>query len=135
MLALIGLMLGLGAGTARANTLWLVSAERAVLRSGERIVGFELTVSSGRIAALPTLPIGWSVTVDNYPSWQTHMTGSILIGAAALSPAELKDFVVVEAYGSGAGQFRVELTLTVTVDFSRERRIHLPKDRLDLHPR
>jgi hypothetical protein len=134
LLVVIGLVLGLDAGAERANTLHLVSAEHAVLRPGERIVGLKLTVRSGRIAALPSLPVGWSVTVENYPPWQTRMTGSILIGAAALSPAELKNFVVVEEYGAGTGPFDVELILTVTADFSRERRIRLPMDRLGLRP-
>jgi len=133
-LGLLGVTLALGAGAARANTLWLVSAERAELQPGERIVGFELTISSGRIAGLPTVPVGWSVTVENYPTWRTRMTGSILIGAAALDPADLRDFGV-EAYESETGRFDVTLTLTVTADFHRERRIHLSRERLELHRR
>ena len=38
--------------------------------------------------------------VENYPSWRTQLAGSILIGVAALDPADLRDFAVVEAYGS-----------------------------------
>jgi hypothetical protein len=133
--ALVVVGLALGPGAARAGPLHLVSAEHAVLGPGERVVAFELTVRSGRIAALPAVPIGWNVSVENYPTWETRMTGSIVIGAAALSAAELTGFVVVEEYGTGAGTFDVELVLTVTADFSRERTIRLPRNRLRLRPR
>jgi hypothetical protein len=128
----VGVALACAAGAAPASTLWLVSAERAGLRPGERIVGFELTVTAGRIAALPTIPVGWSVAVENYPTWRTQVTGAILIGAAALDPGDLKDFVLVETYDSEGGRFDVTLILRVTADFQRERRVHLPRDFLGL---
>jgi hypothetical protein len=132
---LVGFALALAATAASASTLWLVSAERAALRPGERIVGFELTVTSGRIAALPAIPVGWSVAVENHPTWRTQVTGAILIGAAALDPGDLRDFVVVEAYDSEGGRFDVTLILTVTADFRDERRIHLSRDLLGLRRR
>jgi hypothetical protein len=133
-LGLAGVALACAATAASASTLWLVSAERAVLQPGERIVGFELTVTSGRIASVPTVPVGWSVEVENYPTWRTQMTGTILIGAAALAPGNLRDFVVVEAHDEN-GRFDVTLVLTVTADFQRERRLHLPRDLLRLRRR
>lgn len=134
-LGVLSVTLALGPGAARASTLWLVAPERVELRPGERIIAFELTISSGRIAALPTVPTGWSVTVENYPTWRTHVAGSILIGVAALDPADLKDFAVVEAYDPETGRFDVELVLIVTADFQRERRVHLHRERLGLHRR
>jgi hypothetical protein len=134
-LGVLGITLALGTGAAPASTLWLVGTERIELGPGERIVGFELTVSSGRIAALPMVPPGWSVTVENYPTWRTQVAGSALIGAAALDAAGLRDLAVVEAYGPETGPLGLELVLTVTADFHRQRRLHLPRERLGVRPR
>jgi hypothetical protein len=112
-----------------------VSAERAELRVGERIVGFELRIPMGRVVALPAVPVGWSVGIDNHAAGHSHVSGSILIGAAALDPAELKELVVIEAYGSAAHQVDVELVLEITSDFDRVRRVRVPSDRLGIRPR
>jgi hypothetical protein len=134
--AWLGLGPVLAPGAAHAGSFWLVSAAGVQLRPGERIVGFELTVRAGRVAALRTVPAGWSVTVDNEPAAHASASGGILIGAAALDPAELADFFVVESYGPpDAARVDVELVLEVTTDFARERRVVVPRDRLGLRPR
>ena len=91
----------------------------------ERIVGFELRVHSGRIASLPAVPIGWHVTVENEPSWNTRLFGGIVVGAAALDLRFFKDFVVVEKTSSLGLEFRVEGSLVVTDDFVKERHVTL----------
>jgi hypothetical protein len=63
---------------------------------GERVSGFEIYITSGRIAALPDVPIGWDVAVDNNPSWNAVLTASVKVGAAALSPGYFANFLVVE---------------------------------------
>jgi len=95
--------------------------------SGERIVGFEIHVQSGRIAQIPNLPIGWSISVDNDPSWNTEIKGSIAVGAAAVDRTFLRGFIVVEVEKDAPSDLPFDLQgeVIVTSDFSTERRIKL----------
>lgn len=54
------------------------------LPSGERIVGFTLTLSNACFASLPSVPVGWSFQLENSPSWQSRLDGQIIVGAAAI---------------------------------------------------
>lgn len=132
----LGLALALWTGAVEAGPLFAVGLDGVALGKGERIVGFEVTVTSGRIAALPSVPVGWAVSVDNYPTWRTRAEGAILIGVAALDPADFRDFLVVEAYAPPAGSgFAVDVVLVVTADFEHERRLRLPAAQVRLSPR
>lgn len=93
----------------------------------ERIVGFEIHIRSGRIALLPNVPIGWNISVDNDPSWNTVIKGSIEVGAAALDPDFLRDFMVVEVEKDAPSDepFDLQGEVIVTSDFTTERRIKL----------
>ena len=120
-LALLGGGLGIYAQT------WSVSVPTLHMRNNERIVGFELRVRSGRIAQVPNAPIGWSVSVDNDPSWNTVVKGSIAVGSAALDANFFRHFVVVEAEKDAPAEvpFALEGEVIVTTDFSAERTIRL----------
>ena len=112
-----------------AQTTMVVSIPSLHLHKNERIVGFELRVRSGRIAQLPNVPIGWSVSVDNDPSWDTSMKGSIAVGAAALSLDSFQHFVIVEAEKDPDTPFVLRGEVIVTTDFLTTRTIKLsPKD-------
>lgn len=104
-----------------------VSIPALHLANNERIVGFEIYVRSGRIALLPNVPIGWNISVDNDPSWNTVIKGSIDVGAAAMDPDFLQDFMVVEAEKDAASDapFDLQGEVVVTSDFIKERRIKL----------
>lgn len=104
-----------------------VSIPALHVANNERIVGFEIHVRSARIALLPNVPIGWNVSVDNDPSWNTVIKGSIDVGAAAMYPDFLQDFMVVEIEkdASSDAPFDLQGEVIVTSDFIKQRRIKL----------
>ena len=104
-----------------------VSVPHLHLANNERITGFEIHIRSGRIARLPNVPIGWSISVNNDPSWNTAIEGSIAVGAAAVGPDFFRRFMVVEEE-TGAPRtlpFDIYGEVFVTSDFENERRIKL----------
>jgi hypothetical protein len=114
----------LAAGSAPANAqLSTVSIPSLHLADGERVCGFEIKVKSGRIAALPNVPLGWNVSIDNDPSWRTDIKASIIVGAAALNPDFFRDFLIIEKDESWSGHFEMQGEVIVTRDFEHERRI------------
>ncbi|MDZ5649230.1 hypothetical protein [Nitrospirillum sp. BR 11828] len=92
----------------------MVSVDSLGLKPGERIVAFHIHVAGGGIRALPHLPMGWSLSIDNDASWQTGIEGGIQLGSAALDPAELQDFLVVETSGLPDGGLRLSGDLVVS---------------------
>ena len=93
--------------------------------TGERVVGFEFYITSGRIAAMPDVPIGWDVRVENSPSWNTVVRASSLVGAAAVDPSFFKNFLIVEKNDSFRNPFEIRGEIVVTRDFVEERRIRV----------
>jgi hypothetical protein len=77
------------------------------------------------IAQLPKVPYGWSISIDNGPSWNTNIRGSIAVGAAALDPNFFRNFLIVEVEKDAPDGIPFELQgeVIVTTDFVAERRI------------
>lgn len=91
----------------------------------ERVVGFELHIMSGRIAAVPNVPIGWHISIDNDASWNTVIKASATVGAAALTRDFFRKFVVIERNTSLGAPFSVHGEVAVTKNFATERRIRI----------
>jgi hypothetical protein len=91
----------------------------------ERVVGFEIHITSGRIAELPNAPIGWVISVDNDPSWNTVLKGSMVVGAAAVGRDFFREFLVIEKHESLGLPFDVQGEIVVTDAFANERRIRI----------
>jgi hypothetical protein len=102
-----------------------VSIPNLQLGNKERVVGFEIHVASGRIAALPNIPIGWNVFVDNSPSWATKIEASSKVGAAAVAPGFFREFLFIEKDESLGVPFQISGEIVVTEDFATERRIRI----------
>jgi hypothetical protein len=104
-----------------------VSVPALQLSKNERIIGFEIHVRSGRIALLPNVPIGWNISVDNDPSWNTVIKGSIEVGAAATDPDFFRDFMVIQVEEDAPSNMPLDLQgeVIVTSDFTSEKRIKL----------
>lgn len=105
-----------------------VSVPALHVANNERIIWFEIHVRSGRIALLPNVPIGWNITVDNDPSWNTVVTGLAVVGAATMYSDFLHDFMVVEVQKDAPSNrpFSLEGEVSVTSDGgATERRIKL----------
>lgn len=105
----------------------LVSISELGIQKRERIVGFEVHVHSGRIAQLRNMPIGWKITVDNDPSWDTFVAGSVAVGAAALDPSFFYRFMVVnpEEHTGAKTALGLDGQVIVTSDFIAEKTIRL----------
>jgi len=95
------------------------------LAPGERVVGFEVEVDSGRIVSAPNVPIGWNLTIDNAPSWSTKLTATVIVGAAALDAGFFRNFAVVEKSSLGGVPFAVRCEVVVTKDWVNERHIQV----------
>jgi len=102
-----------------------VSIPDVQVNSKERVVGFEIHIASGRIAALPDIPIGWNVSIDNNPSWKTKIAASSTVGAAAVDAGFFRDFLIVEKHESPDLPFHVSGEIVVTEDFTTERHIEI----------
>lgn len=88
-------------------------------------MGFGFEVTSGRIAQLPDMPMGWNISVDNDPSWNTRVDASILVAAAALDASFFKDFAVIEKDGGAESPFELKGGVVISTDFSRTRTIQV----------
>jgi hypothetical protein len=100
--------------------------------SGEQVVGFHFQVTSGRIAQLPDAPIGWSVSVENDPSWNTKFEGSVIVAAAALDASFFKDFVLLEKNERSEVAFDVRGEVDVSRDFSTYRKIEITMNQITI---
>lgn len=98
-----------------------VSLPALRLAAGERVVGFQVDVTSGRIAQLSSVPIGWNISVETDPSWNTKLDASVIVAAAALDPSFFKNFIEVEKHESPRGAFGLTGEITVSTDFSSTR--------------
>jgi|GEM_PF-1454132 len=116
----------------KQSSLLTVSIPSLPIKKGERVVGFTFHFNSARVAALPNVPMGWNVTVDNDPSWNTAIEGSIGVGAAALEPSFLRDFLRIEKDESLGIPFNVQGEIVVSEDFEHERHLKVGKKELNL---
>lgn len=110
---------------ALSGETWIVSTRSLTLGKRERVVGFEVSVVSGGVVALPSVPMGWNITIDNDPSWRTSIRGSAVVGAAAIDPNFFRDFIVIKKHDLQGVKFDIEVEVVVTEDFESERRIRL----------
>ncbi len=110
----------------------LVSIPDLHVSGKERVVGFEVHVVSGRIAALPNIPIGWNMSIDNNPSWTTEIVASVKVGAAAVDPGFFREFLLIEKDESLGVPFQMSGEVVVTEDFATERRISIGTKDFDI---
>jgi hypothetical protein len=102
-----------------------VSLPALQIGAGERVVGFDFEVTSGRIAQIKDMPIGWSISVDNDASWNTKIHASVLVAAAALDGSFFKDFVVIQKEANAENPFELKGKVLVSTDFSKVREIRV----------
>jgi len=111
---------------------YTVSIRPLMLTQKERIVGYKLKVMSGKISSLLKVPIGWNIVVDNDPSWNTNISGSVIVGAAALKADYFNKFVQVENFMQKDIEFDLSLEIITTTDFEKQKKITLTKKDLVL---
>ena len=82
------------------------------------LMGFELTIISGRVAALRDCPAGWQIEVDNDAAWHATVSAHATVGAAALDSRAVQTLVLVSpapatVIDTVTGQFSVSGSATV----------------------
>lgn len=112
-------------GTQPHRHFVLVSLPTLHMAAGERVVGFVFDVTSGRIAQITDILIGWNVSAHNDASWNTKIHASVLVAAAALNGSYFKDFAVIEKEGNAEIPFEIGGKIVVSSDFSKVREIRI----------
>lgn len=102
-----------------------LSIRKLGIGAKERVCGFEFNLKSGRISEIHDLPRGWNINVDNDPSWNVTVTGSLIVGAAALDANFFKRFLVFEKNGSLGVPFDLAGEVIVTENFENVRRVKI----------
>jgi hypothetical protein len=114
------------ASQSRAQQTRTFTLQHLALQQGERIIGFHVDLKAGSFESIAPLFPGWTLAVDNDPSWVTNADAGIKVGAAAIDPAQLsKVRFHLKVLEYGDLKFSVTGTVTVTRDFQRERQIKL----------
>lgn len=91
-----------------------VSIAAPAVKTDERITAFRIDFRGARIMAMPNVPQGWTLAIDNEGAWRGHVSGHAIVGAAALAPAELGRLLRIRKYAEPrdiAFALRGELTL------------------------
>ena len=114
--------------------LWL-SLPSLKVDPSERIVAFHFAVQSGRIARVSDLPIGWNIEVDNDPSWNTRLSGSIRVASAALDASFFRHFMLIEKETNPEQPLSVNGNIDVSGNFSTTRKIPVDWRDFAIHPR
>lgn len=114
-----------------SGELLSVSIKHLLLEKSERIVGFEVKITSGEISSLPRVPSGWDIIVNNDPSSNTKIRGGIIVGAVSFDDISFfKDFIIIERADRKEPVFNIEVEIVTTIDFEKEKRYLLRKDDL-----
>lgn len=123
------------ANEAFTGEMFILSIPQLATAKQEKIVGFKVNVTAGRIVSFPNAPIGWNITINNDPSWHTQVIGSIIVGAASLGSIFFRDFLTIEKYEFMGLKFNVDAEIVVTEDFEIERHLYLKMKNLSLRKR
>jgi hypothetical protein len=108
----------------------------------ERIAKFDFKISGGQVVGLPRVPIGWTISILNDPSWSSEVSGTAIVGAAFIQPRQfVHDIVTIwempDALKTYPGAPQIT-TITGTVDLYKvdgTRRATLTNDDFALSPR
>ena len=65
------------------------------LQANGRLMAFDLKIRGGQVSMFRTVPAGWTITIDNDPSWNGSVAGQAVVGAAALDASELSRMFTV----------------------------------------
>jgi len=92
------------------------------------VMAFEVRIDNGGLESISGIPMGWNIVVDNDASWVTRVSGTITIGAAALTRGQFEKIHFHIVRGRIEGQeFRMSGSISVFVrpDVEQERSIQL----------
>jgi hypothetical protein len=125
LVALIFLLSLSGSKEARAGEKLSITIPAEAVQKTERISSIRATVTSGWIIALPKIPTGWSLCIENDPVWRTTLDGHVSIGIGAEYVEFFRDFMIIEKMEPERIPFNIEVEIVATADFEKEREIIL----------
>lgn len=111
---------------------FVLTINKLPLEYKERIVGFEIKITAGGIVSMPRIPMGWDLAINNDPTWNTKLVGSVIVGAAALQQNSFTDFVIIDKNEFGDLTFAIKGEVITTKDFVNQRHIVLEKKYISL---
>ena len=81
----------------------------------------EIDVDAGAIESLTNVPAGWYIGIDNDPSWHAKVKADTIVGAASMSPSDLRRIqAVIRKNEFGDLKFRLSGSVSITKDFEKE---------------
>jgi hypothetical protein len=88
----------------------------------ESIIFVEVVVNAGTIQSVSNIPIGWQVRIDNDANWISKIRANAMVGAATLSPDELKRIVFnVRRNETDTFKFNVTGTASLSKTFDKRK--------------
>jgi hypothetical protein len=55
---------------------------------GERVSKFDFKILGAQLVGLPRVPVGWTISISNDPSWLSEISGTAIVGAAFIQPEQ-----------------------------------------------
>src|SRR5262249_6272032 len=119
---------------AQSVPIWSVSVNKQLLQADQRVAAFRVNITSGTIASLPKIPVGWAISLSNDENWTPTMTASARVGAAAFDLNSIRegfhDFLRIKKLKMPAQfetpAFDIQIDLGVTTDFEKINWIRVP---------
>ncbi len=88
------------------------------------ITGLEIRINAGTVQGVQNIPIGWNMSIEDDANWISKVRGNSTIGAASLSPDELKRIVFLVRRNERENfNFDVSGTFTVSKNSERPQKI------------
>ena len=127
--------IGTSMGSSETTEAYIVSIPNLRASSGELVVAFEVDVTAGAIQSVSNLPVGWYFVLDNDASWHTKIKANSTVGAASLTPENLKKIqFVVKKNEFGDLKFELSGAVAVTKDYEKETQLPLKMSDFSLVP-
>lgn len=97
--------------------LLTLSFPQNALEKDERLMGFEINVMHGYVAAINRIPVDWSMSVDASLSWSPVIKGRCHHGAGAvIDLSEFDSFLTIQPDSIRKSNFDIEAILLTSVD-------------------
>ncbi len=122
--------MGLSCGSSDKPDVYAISIPNLQIDSNSSIVGLELNINAGSVLAVQSIPIGWTLNINNDASWRTKIKGNTTLGAASLASDELKRLTLIVRRNE-TEHFQFDVSGTATVSKAFQKRQDIPLTRKD----
>lgn len=114
---------------------YVLSLKGLDVHPGERIVGFDMRGKNLTLDRVANFPNGWSFKIETDPAGNLEISGSIIVGAAALSPSDVeRGWIFRDPPGPSDEPPSLSGSISVTKTFDDARDIPLETKMLVVKP-